>query len=969
MRNKRTSARHFILLTLFLFLALISFGFHSVSAKNKPSSKNSNTDPFDKDAITTSLKDAYPSARWIENFDRYFKNYGSIKSLNQLTTGLNRIELKSYCLKPGVPVNNPNTYSYVLGPLKGTKAKLLTEIVKRAAKHKEIEHKFVQTLIWGIIAGISYSDYPEDFAKKISPLLPDEEKNKKSGTSLKELMKLPVSNEIKAQLSIITDLRSLISSGINRFEDLERIAVPNTEAVVTKNDVKIDENCWTLTEDGYYVRPKPGHYSKTKLDVYKPEEVSINYDDKGRISKMSSVTGVLEFEYDENAGADVITYPTKNSYRINRIEMVKLDGEPIGKIGKMLWYAEQDFQTTQTSPYKRKEIGIVMDPLEETFKSRDAKIKQLFEYFTKYNGGKKLSKEEEKEMYALKQIEYSMKFVLDTLRFQVTKEEMIEKVLRIATDASVERFTGKASTHSLKSGGRTEALFDMGMTVAVPGNNAQRIGVTGSGSEETGDDEDPPIRIEPDPPIGRDTSRTLPNCRIVLKQVDMNLLPGPEQLFMVWFEAECDKPIKEIEWNLFDVSKEQGSFMNDKNPEYYKPTPDKDLTIDVSENSYYTITDSEVRTIAKGSGSAPHYLFIKSHDYGASGKLSVTIKVDGVYFQATCDEWTNNYINIPYDMDNNRIADKWELDNFVTGYPPNWDEDPIPGGQATNGDGMTNYEEYRGFSILTAEGIYVHKRMDPTQKEMFIIDPDLVISISAWKNLTGITIYRLTESLVYGNRAVDDILQYKWVNFCRGYARGEKYCIKVEKAPGMEDPYGEHPNIHVMGYCTIGVPRTVSRMVLFPLRIKNVLTESKILYTNMLNENPDSLALTIGGVTFRRGIIQTVVNWLHNEAATDYFASFMMDQVSLHELGHGSKVNHHSGGTHTGDSTCIMRYYYMMDNGAALLTLINGVAGAWVEGVDLTDEEKMYVFTSVPYIFCRTPDNCWGQVNINDRLP
>ena len=308
MRDKRIAAQYFLFLAVYLFFAFISFGVHTAFGKNKPSSKNSNTDPFDKDAITTTLKDAYPSARWIENFDRYFKNYGSIKSLKQLNTGLNRIELKSYCLKPGVPVNNPNTYSYVLGPLKGTKAKLLTEIVKRAAKNPGIEHKFVQTLIWGIIAGISYSDYPEDFAKKISPLLPDEEKNKKSGTSLKDLMKLPVSNEIKAQLSIISDLRSLISDGINRFEDLERIAVPNVDAVISKDDVKIDENCWTLTEDGYYVRPKPGHYSRTKLDVYKPEQVSVSYDEKGRINKMSSVTGVLEFEYDENAGADVITY-------------------------------------------------------------------------------------------------------------------------------------------------------------------------------------------------------------------------------------------------------------------------------------------------------------------------------------------------------------------------------------------------------------------------------------------------------------------------------------------------------------------------------------------------------------------------------------------------------------------------------------------------------------------------------------
>jgi hypothetical protein len=28
-----------------------------------------------------------------------------------------------------------------------------------------------------------------------------------------------------------------------------------------------------------------------------------------------------------------------------------------------------------------------------------------------------------------------------------------------------------------------------------------------------------------------------------------------------------------------------------------------------------------------------------------------------------------------------------------------WDEDPTPSGQARNGDGITNYEEYRGFSF------------------------------------------------------------------------------------------------------------------------------------------------------------------------------------------------------------------------------------------------------------------------------
>lgn len=965
MRDKRVSVYYFLLLSLFFFLAFNNYALHPAFGNVKPSLKNLKTDPFDKDAVTTSLKDAYPSARWIENFDRYFKNYGSFKSLKQLTTGLNRIELKSYCLKPGVPVNNPNTYSYVLGPLKGTKAKLLTEIVKRAAKHPKIEHKFVQTLIWGIIAGISYSDYPDDFAKKISPLLPDEEKNKKSGTSLKDLMKLPVSNEIKAQLSIISDLRSLISDGINRFEDLERIAVPNVDAVVSKDDVKIDENCWTLTEDGYYVRPKPGHYSRTKLDVYKPEQVSVSYDEKGRVSKMSSATGVLEFEYDENAGADVITYPSKNSYKINRISMVKLDGEPIGKIMKMLWYAEQDFQTSQTSTYKRKEVGINVDPLEETFKSRDAKIKQLFEYFAKYNGGKKLSKEEEKEMYALKQIEYSMKFVLDTLRFQVTKEETIEKVLRIATDASVERFTSKASTHSLKSGGRTESLFDVGMTVAVPGNNAQRIGVTGTGSEEDPNEEGPPITVEdPDPPIGRDTSRTPPNCRLVLKQVDLNLLPAPNQLFMAMFEVECDQRIKEIEWTLFDISKEKGRCLNDKDPAYYKPEPDKDLTIEVSENEYYTMTETPTSITAKGGSAAPHYIVIKANDYGGFGKLSVRIKVRDTYFQATCEGWGNSFINIPYDMDDNKIADKWEFDNGVAGYPADWDQETIPTGQATNGDGITNYEEYRGFYQIEATGDAIHTRTNPMRKEIFIVDNNRIFSTYMWENASEIRSYFVNENYMKASLTGDNLVnnnEFRRVNFCKGYAAGEKFAVYLIGVSGLVDPYYSvcAGLTDYWGCSNYGPPVNVNYTIVMPDRIRAFYHKMK-----------DTLNYVVANGRFSEysewtdsTTICDFASILNNPDQFEALVNYSVNVTSTHEVGHACGVRHHSPDPFAGFNRCVMKFTLYFDRiFNFLFTHLTILRESGTEGI-------IPILAVGNWHFCKTDHNCWGQLKVNDRLP
>ncbi len=947
-------------------LMVLLFQVFNISASEKKKVSGKDSDPFDKDAITTSIKDAYPTAKWIEDFDRYYRNYNIISSFKELATGLSKIELKSYCLKPGLPVNNPNTYSYVLGPLKGTKSGLLNEIMKRASRHPEIEQKYIQTLIWGIIAGFSYSDYPEDFAKKISPLLPDEEKNKSTGIKMKDLLKLPIPQEIKNQLKIITDIRQLISEGINRYEDLERVAVPSGEPVSKKDDVKINENSWTLTDGGYYVRLKPGHYSRTKMEIYKPAEVTINYDGAGRVSSMNSSTGNIEIEYDDNPGAGVITYPTKNSYKINRISKIRLDGQDIGNLSGMLWYTGKDNKTNETSDYKRKVVGINVDPLEETFKYKDNKVKELFEYFKGYNSGKGFNETEERELYELKQLEYAMKFVFDTLRFQVKSDEQIEKIMRITTDASAERFTRNARGFRIGAGAKLESLFDGGMTVAVPGNNAQRIGVTGEGSEDPGRrEEDPPISNEDPPVVRRDTTRREINCRLELKQVDLNLLPGPEQLFMARFESECDDPIDEIEWILYDISREQGRFLNDKDPEYYKPTPDKDLSIEASENGSYEITENETNFIARGRSGAPHFIVIKAHDYGAFGKLSVSVKIGDRIFRATYEGWGNSFINIPYDMDNNKIADKWEFDNKVEGMPADWDEEN-PGGQSRAGDGMTNYEEYRGFKHIEPTGDGIHIRTNPLDKEVFVVDKDMMLSTYLWENASGIRVYFLDNDLIKGNLTGGDFRterDFRLVNFCRGYASGNKYAVYLIGVEGLNDPFygdcGVHNLTDYWGCSRFGPPINVNYTIVMPDRIR--------LFYEKMRDTMNYIVATYSYENYTAWGDSLTINEytviLNNPERFEALVYFSINVTAAHETGHSCGTKHHSPDPFSGTNRCLMLFDYTTDRMYNFLFTFHSIL------TNVGEESAIGIFSAGNWHFCKTDHNCWTQLNVNDRLP
>ena len=112
------------------------------------------------------------------------------------------------------------------------------------------------------------------------------------------------------------------------------------------------------------------------------------------------------------------------------------------------------------------------------------------------------------------------------------------------------------------------------------------------------------------------------------------------------------------------------------------------------------------------------HLDVKATDYGAWAKLKVEVFMDGDWQEAKEINTGHATVNVPYDLDGNHIADFWEEENGVKGAPADEDKDDTPAGDgARSGDGLTIYEEYRGFMVAGKQ-----IRTNPKVMDLFLSD-------------------------------------------------------------------------------------------------------------------------------------------------------------------------------------------------------------------------------------------------------
>lgn len=111
-------------------------------------------------------------------------------------------------------------------------------------------------------------------------------------------------------------------------------------------------------------------------------------------------------------------------------------------------------------------------------------------------------------------------------------------------------------------------------------------------------------------------------------------------------------------------------------------------------------------------------------------------------------EYPDNRVTIPHDIDENRIADGgWTAKGGVAVPDPadnKIDEDDNPKGDEFKGDGLTTYEEYRGFKISTKKGA-IHQRTNTDVKDVFIRnESDLPIGL--YEKVSKLDVHQITEA-------------------------------------------------------------------------------------------------------------------------------------------------------------------------------------------------------------------------------
>lgn len=216
-------------------------------------------------------------------------------------------------------------------------------------------------------------------------------------------------------------------------------------------------------------------------------------------------------------------------------------------------------------------------------------------------------------------------------------------------------------------------------------------------------------------------------------------MPGhenyPGTMFPLSFKAEFLDPSEAdtINFKLFETSRLPGFCTN--YPILPEDPPEEEPDIFFAPQEMQTdpeiIVLNDTVAITRSKVSAAE-IVVLSRDFGGHAKLSAIAKTNSktAYYE---DEEVYS-VTIPYDRNRNQIADAWEKEMGVENIDPKEDNDYLPHGIEDKGDGLTAFEEYRGF-ISTKDIIAncdtertlrrgLHVRTSPVCRDAFIHDPN-----------------------------------------------------------------------------------------------------------------------------------------------------------------------------------------------------------------------------------------------------
>lgn len=240
--------------------------------------------------------------------------------------------------------------------------------------------------------------------------------------------------------------------------------------------------------------------------------------------------------------------------------------------------------------------------------------------------------------------------------------------------------------------------------------------------------------------------------------------------------------MERVDWKLVNTSREPGIALN-------YPPDSSDVSFDLKLTDLPTRNEGQEATHFNPPGKTSA-VFIEPYDWGGWTTLNVEAQLnDGRVIKGKMDVGnlafgpTEN-IRIPRTYSDSRIAIEWQRQNGAVDMWDDEDSEKLPLGKpGADGDGLSVYEEYRGFYVGGK-----HVSTDPRKKDLFIFNdtkstvdsfPIVERAVSRFESISGLNIRKLksgelSSAEINRNRSQGPTKgkqAYLWLRPTRAYPR------------------------------------------------------------------------------------------------------------------------------------------------------------------------------------------------------
>ena len=276
-----------------------------------------------------------------------------------------------------------------------------------------------------------------------------------------------------------------------------------------------------------------------------------------------------------------------------------------------------------------------------------------------------------------------------------------------------------------------------------------------------------------------------------------------------------------------------------------------------------------------------YLIAVNVKDSAASAQLVAEVEIGGSWVPVTAIGPTADPLGtallLPLDRDGDSIADRWE--SIHRSYDEGGDVDNLPGAVHT-GDGLTNFEEYRGVYAL---GQFV--RPDPEQKTIFVHDYTGRRGVAIQKMRDFYAPKGLQVYSVDGTEFFEDVVNYQRTDA----RRGDQYIAVLIENPAT--PAG------------VGWRAFVDDWLVFAGKASHVGPPQRGLNTMALQYRIETRSNDPWQIIGHElGHLMSVA---HHGDTDEYI---VLDEATSSGIPAGRQLVAFEGGQHSGDFNCIMKY-------------------------------------------------------------